>query len=281
MTQPIVHIVFAISGGGLLRQALWMAGRDEKVVEIWGDLNVGPLDPSDPAARAKWLEKEIGRVEPETSSECTWNETRFPDHRKVAWFTRRSAMEYAGFLGWLWQRGDAPCDIVDLTDVEIKDPPRAGPPESWTLPSLASLHPDIIHHNRLWDLARKLLESERLGYREQWEQCLFENALLRVIEGGRLVSAPISFFDPLLMSHVREVWRSVSAVFSSVINSHWDDGVRQTDDAFLAARIRALAESGRLELRGEIDRSFSLGQVRWARWLRGAESITMKPGRTS
>jgi hypothetical protein len=262
MMQPIVHIVFAISGGGLLRQALRKAGRDEKVAEIWPDLNVGPLDPSDPAARAKWLEKEIGRVEPEASSERIWNETRFPDHRNVAWFTRRSAIEYAGFLGWLWQRGEAPCDIVDLTDVEIKYPPRTDPPEPWTLPSLALLHPDIIHRNKLWDLARPLPMSERLKHRELWAQCLAENAPLRVIEDGKLVSAPISNFDSLLIYHIGGKWQSISNLFSSVTNFHGDDGLWQTDDEFLAARIRALVESGQLEIRGDTVRSFTLGQVR-------------------
>jgi len=165
----------------------------------------------------------------------------------------------------VWHHGDTPCDVVDLTDVEIKYPPRADPPGPWILPSLALLPHDIIHRNKLWDLARPLPKSERLGYRKQWKQCLAENAPLRVIEDGKLVSAPISFFDPLLMSHVREMWRSVVSVFSSVTISHWDDGVLQTDDAFLAARMRALAESGRLEIRGEIDRRFSLCEVRWAR----------------
>jgi hypothetical protein len=264
MTQPIVHIVFAISGGSLLRRALKKAGRNDAVIEMWNDLNVGPIDPSDPEGRAKWLEREFG-PEYTAPSESAAREAGFSDHYKVAWFTRRSAMEYADFLGWLWQRGDNPCDIVDLTDVDIDYLPQEGPPPAWVPPSLAVLNPDIIHFNKLWNLARKLPEIERLGYREQWEQCQADNAPLRVIEGERLASAPISFFDSLLMSHVGEMWRSVLTIFSLVTHSHWDDGVRQTDDTFLASRIRALAESGRLELRGEIDRSFSLGQVRWAR----------------
>ena len=40
MTQPIVHIVFALSGGGGLRQALRKAGRDEKVVDVIVGLRV-------------------------------------------------------------------------------------------------------------------------------------------------------------------------------------------------------------------------------------------------
>jgi hypothetical protein len=243
------------------------AGRDHEVVEIWHNLNVGPIDPSDPAARAKWLEKEIGRTEPEDTapSERASIEAELSDHRKVAWLTRRSAMEYAGFLDWLWHRGDGPCDIVDLTDVKIEYPPREGGPGPWILPSLALLNHNIIHRNKLWDLARPLPLTERLGYRELWKQCLAENAPLRVIEGGKIVSAPISFFDSLLMSHVTDKWRSIAMVFSAVTNFHWDDGLWQTDEAFLAARMRTLVESGLLEIRGDAGRSIALGEVRRTR----------------
>jgi len=192
-------------------------------------------------------------------------EADLSDDHKVAWFTRRSAMEYAGFLDWLWHRGDAPCDIVDLTNVEIADPPRDGPPEPWTLPSLALLNPDIIHHNKLWDLARPLPMTERLGFREQWGQCLAENALLRVIEGDKIVSAPISFFDSLLVSPVTDNWRPIAMVFSLVTVSHWGDGLWQTDDDFLTVRMRTLAKSGRIEIGGETARSFTAGEVRRAR----------------
>jgi hypothetical protein len=240
-----------------------MAGREEKVVEIWHDLNIGPIDPSDPAGRAKWLEKEIG---PENifTSERAALEADYPDQHKVAWFTRRSAMEYAGFLGWLWHRGDTPCDIVDLTDVEIKYPLQTEPPGPWRLPSLALLPYDIIHRNKLWDLCRPLPMTERLKHRELWQQCLAENAPLRVIEDGKLASAPISFFDPLLIYHIGRQWQSIARVFSSVTNFHWEDGVWQTNDAFLAARIRTLVESGQLEIRGHTGLLFTRGEVRQA-----------------
>jgi Protein of unknown function len=59
--------------------------------------------------------------------------------------------------------------------------------------SIALLAPDIIARNRLWDLAEPLQPAERLRYRELWGQLLSENAPLRVLNGDKLVSAPISF----------------------------------------------------------------------------------------
>jgi len=268
MTQTIAHFVFTLSGAGCLVQALRKADRDDPVVATCHDLHFGPIDPSDPSSRAKWLENELGRIDLKDAarSERDWDEARFPGHRKVAWLTRRSAMEYAGFLDWLWHRGDTPCDLVDLSEVKISRPQAHGstPPKA-SPTSLALLHHDIIARNRLWDLAEPLQTTERLRYRELWGQLLSENAPLRVIDGDKLVSAPISFFDSLLMSFVTDKWQKVSMVFSLATISCWDDGIDQTDFPFLAARMRALVESGRLEIRDETARDIVFGEVRLAR----------------
>jgi len=104
--------------------------------------------------------------------------------------------------------------------------------------------------------------TERLRYRELWGQLISENAPLRVIEGDKLVSAPISFFDSMLMSYVTDKWRRAVIVFSSVTISHWDDEIWQTDETFLAARMRTLVESGRVEIRGETSPDMIRDEVR-------------------
>jgi hypothetical protein len=268
MTQTIAHFVFTPSGAGCLVRALRKAGRDDLVVATCHDLNFGPIDPSDPSSRAKWLENELGRIERKDAapSERDWDEARFPGHRKVAWLTRRSAMEYAGFLDWLWHRGDTPCDVVDLSEVKISHPPELAPPRPpVSATRLASLHPDTIRHNKLWDLAEPLETTERRRYRELWQQLIAENAALRVIDGDKLVSAPISFFDSLLMSYATGNWQKVSIVFSWVTISYWNADIHQIDDTFLAARMHALVERGLVEIRGEIALDIVFGEVRLAK----------------
>jgi hypothetical protein len=251
MTQTIAHFVFTLSGAGCLVQALRKADRDDLVVATCHNMHLGPIDPSDPSSRAKWLENELGRIDRKdpARSERDWDEARFPGHRKVAWLTRRSAMEYAGFLDWLWHRGDAPCEVVDLSEVKVFYLPEHGSRPPRLAVTLGMLHHDTIAHNKLWDLAKPLPTTERLRYRELWGQLLSENAPLRVIGGDRLVSAPISFFDSLLMSYVTDDWQKVSRVVGPAMVSQMD--IVQTGDTFLAARINALAESGRLDIRGK------------------------------
>jgi len=268
MTEVVAHFVFTHSGGGCLVRALREAGRDDMVVVTDHNLNFGPIYPSDQAARAKWLEEEFGGIDRKDAvrSERVWDEARFPDHRKVAWLTRQSAMEYAGFLDWLWHRGDTPCDLVDLSEVDISHPGDIDPsqPKAWPK-SLALLGHDTIAHNRLWDLAKPLAMADRLRYRELWQQLISEDAPLRVIEGDKLVSAPASFFDSLIMSCVTDGWRKTARVLSEVATSHWDDSIWQTNERFLQARMRFLAEIGRVEVRGETGRDFNSSEVRLAR----------------
>ena len=56
MTQTVLHFVFTLSGAGCLVRALRKAGRDDKVIASFDLMSFGPIDPSDPASRRKWLE---------------------------------------------------------------------------------------------------------------------------------------------------------------------------------------------------------------------------------
>src|SRR6266700_2012284 len=227
MGQTIAHFVFTPSGAGCLVQALRKAGRDDQVIACFDDLSFGPIDPADPSVRAEWVEKELGRTgwnEVSSRSERLWDETRFPSNRKVAWLSRRSAMEYAGFLEWLWRLGDVPCEVVDLSEVTISHRPEHAPPRPPALAmSLGILSPDIMRRDKLWDLAAPLPKAAQERYRDLWQQLRAENAPLRVVEGDKLVSAPISFFDSVLMSHVTDKWQKVSRIVGEAMASQMDD----------------------------------------------------------
>jgi hypothetical protein len=254
VTQTVLHFVFTLSGAGCLVQALRQAGRDDQVVVTSNDMEFGPINPGDLESRAKWVESELGpsdwnRIS--LRSDRVWDEARFPDHRKVVWLTRRSAMEFAGFLDWLWVRDDVPCDVVDLSEIKIPYRPEHGPRQPRLAISLGMLHPDIIRGDKLWDLAEPLQMAERRRHRELWDKLRSENAMLCISDGDKLVSVPISFFDPVLMSYVTDNWQKVSRVVGPAMASQMSDDIVQTGDMFLSARVNALAESGNLEIRGK------------------------------
>jgi len=255
MTRAPLHVVFTPSGAGCLRHALAIAGRADQVISAFDSLSFGPINPPDLPLRSKWVEEELGwtgwhDIAPET--DAFWREALSPGRRKVAWLSRRSAMEYAGFLEWLWRMDDAPCDVVDLSEVKVSHGPERDPPQPSTLAlSLGIIPTNVICRDKLWDLAEPLHPAARQRYRVQWQQLRSENAPLRVIESGELVSAPISFFDKRLLSCVTNDWQKVARVVAETLAAEMDDEVLQVGDIVLAARIDSLVESGRLEMQGK------------------------------
>jgi hypothetical protein len=117
-----LHIVFNPSAAAGLRDALRQAGRDERVVSLFDSLSFGPINPPDPELRRTWVEEELGYTGREkVVGEATsfWPEALSISNRRIAWLSRRSAQEYAGFLEWLWRLGKEPIEVIDLTDVMV------------------------------------------------------------------------------------------------------------------------------------------------------------------
>ena len=274
---PILHVVFTDTGAADLREALKTSGRDDAVVCLADNLSFGPIDPVDPEARRNWVEKELGFTgwpsTPEQDGDngwedisvrahAFWNESLSQRHRKIAWISRRSAMEYAGFLEWLWRLGDAPCEVVDLSEVKISYRPEHGPPRR---PRLAMLDHNTICNNDLWDLAEPLQMSARGRDLDLWRQLRSENAPLRVIDGDKLVSAPITFFDSLLLSHVKANWLKVARVVGEALTDQTMDRAFQTCDMVLAARINSFVKSGVVEFQGKSPFALRFSEVRLPR----------------
>ena len=135
MAASTLHIVFNPSAAAGLREALRQAGRGERVVGLFDCLSFGPINPPDPELRRKWVEEELGYTGwEEVVGEATsfWSEALSIGNRRIAWLSRRSAQEYAGFLEWLWRLGEEPTEVVDLTDVMV-----AGNDNGTTKPHLA------------------------------------------------------------------------------------------------------------------------------------------------
>ena len=253
MIASTLHVVFNSSAAAGLRDALRQAGRDESVVGLFDSLSFGPINPPDPEVRRKWVEEELGYTRwEEVVGEATsfWPESLSIGNRRIAWLSRRSAQEYAGFLEWLWRLGEEPIEVIDLTDVMVAGKDRPTKPRLAI--SLAILPPYQILENDLPDRTEKLPSLLRAQYRELWGRLRAENAPLRVLSEGELVSAPLSFFDPLLLSCTTPEWQKAAKIIGEAL---WDSSttlVHQTGDLVLSARVRALANAGRLECRGDL-----------------------------
>ena len=248
MSEATLHIVIGDSAGGSLRQALKAAGQKAQVIAICDDLSFGPIDPPNPELRATWAERELGFTNDEgrwlAEAAAFWASALSASGRRMIWVARRSAYEYAGFLELLWRLGDKPCEVVDLTDIEIdwRDGTRS------PLRGTGELHADHIRENALWDRAAPLAPAARERYREMWRKLRAENAPFRIVADQDLVSAPISFFDELLLSCTGTEWQKTACVIGEAIAKY----EASVGDLVLLGRIRALVAAGSLEARGDL-----------------------------
>jgi uncharacterized protein DUF3658/uncharacterized protein DUF1835 len=256
MVTPSLHVVFAPSAAVDLRRALAEAGRTDRVVCPFDNYGFGPIHPPDADARRRWVEDELGCAGWEDvigQTDAFWRESLSAPDRKVAWFSRRSAQEYSGFLEWLWRLGDLPCQVVDLTDVTVVGRSQDGKPTPPTpATSVALLHWYQILDNGLLNRAESLSSGARQQYVDLWRRLRAENAPLRVLGTDGLASAPISYFDSLLLSYATREWQKTALVVGKSLASFLDNSLLQTGDLVLAARVRALSAAGLLESQGNL-----------------------------
>jgi hypothetical protein len=280
MTARVVHVVFGSAAADTLRQALAEDGCPEEVVSSDDDFRLGPIASADAAGRVRgindilgsddWLDSDDGPgSDDELESDDGLGSNRWDlvvagnapllaasiaqDIRPVVWFSRRDAYSYAGFLWWLSHLGEAPCEIVDVTEMMIVGDPagdRLLPPHLAVSPGLVPPHEMV----RLREMARPLLPEERRRYQSRWQSLVRENAPLRVLDNGELVSAPITFFDPLLLSCVISSWRKMLRIVGEAMGRLYEDELSQTGDWLLFVRLRHLAETGVVEWEGDITR---------------------------
>jgi hypothetical protein len=185
MTEATQHIVFSDYGAEILRAALAVAGRDERVIALPDDLRFGPIAPGDVGQRCSWCEAQFGAEgwqDVAAQTQEFWQAALGPGHNHVVWMSRRSVQDYTGFLEWLWRLGDAPCAVIDLTEVKVvhrDDAGRLSRPHFAVC--LALLSGAQIIDGKLFDRAQPLAAEARRRERALWQKLREENAPLRVI----------------------------------------------------------------------------------------------------
>lgn len=256
MSKRRLHVLFGGSGAFSVRQAIERTGRPDGVVCFHDFFEFGPINPPDPMARARWVDKVLDVADWEgvaAQTETAMTECAATDGRFVAWVSRRDAHSYSGFLQWLSRIGDKPCDTIDVTELMITTRRRdgeRGPPSRVISPS--DLAPDQIIETGLLEQSAPLTAVDRDRYRALWTALRAENAPLRIVGTGGLVSAPITIFDSMIKSSATNSWSKMTRVLGEVLVQSWEGDFQPVGELVLAARIRALAEAGDLEWRGDL-----------------------------
>jgi hypothetical protein len=228
-----LHVSFSDSASGSLRVALAEAGRSDDIVTCLDDFSFGPINPDDPETRARWVETELGFPGDRfrTPNDGAVTAAQAAAVPPIVWVAPGHAGITASFLWWLSQ--------MEGKDIRLM-----------TAPKFPQLQPASIRE--LFGREVALSDAQRADYLSLWERLKSENAPFRVLTNDlRLVSAPIDHFDAGLIELLTTEWQRTISILSHALAYQEDAGLRQSGDVILAARLRALAEAGVIDVRGD------------------------------
>lgn len=252
VSVEVVHAAWGVSRAESVRDALRLQGCTDRVVALTHDLSVGPIDSFDPAVRRAWFEANLRSdeepCEEPADSEAPWVEATAVGVHPVHWVCLSDAAEYACFLEFVFRMAGRPFDVVDATGLDV---PGAGRVSS--IRSLGQLRPAEIVAAGLAERRRPYSRAESDAAVAAWTRLRLENAPLRVLRDGRLVSVPLTHFDAILMGQASGEREPLIKLVARVLNK-LDSGLDQPGQGcsyeLLFARILALGVAGALEVTG-------------------------------
>jgi hypothetical protein len=271
MKIPVRHIFFSDTAARSLAEALQECGQDDRVLHLSDNLSLGPINPYDPVRRGEWIRGELMDFDeaewPFGNSQTFWNEALANSDRRIAWVSKCSAHEYAGFLEFVWRLGDAACDVIEFDRQEVSYRDRTGRLRRSFVITLGEMAPELFAETRWWECAVPLNPETRERCRADWARLRDENAPLRILDENGMISAPLTYFDDLLMSYTAGQWRKSARVLGEALMSFIDGPFDQVSEFVLHARLRALVRAGRLESKGDLCQP-RFSEVRWQdkRW---------------
>ena len=221
-------------------------GSSDIVASFGDDLSWGPIG-ADVARRARYLEDACpipggwGWL-PEAHAEFRRDVAR-PSVERFIWVTRNSPSELSGYLAYLADHSHLNADVI-RPDLHLPLHPLYGPRLS-----TGELSPDEMA-DVLDNAPRKPVQEDETLF-TRWRVLQSEDALLRIVSNGGLVSASGDHFDRLLLAAATEEWKRGVSLVGDALTASFDERLCLSSD-FLFSRLSHLVKSGQLEADGDV-----------------------------
>jgi hypothetical protein len=102
-------------------------------------------------------------------------------------------------------------------------------------------------------LARPVTLSEFEIDPDEWRKIVEENAIVRILEGGKKIAGKEeTFYDNEILKNLTAEWQKATRVLSNTLNRM----KIKTGDVFIMWRIKQLIIEGRIEITGDTDKSW-------------------------
>jgi hypothetical protein len=251
-----VHVVFGRCTADTLRNALPLLGSTERVIGLPDILSVGPINPPDPALRDAWF-KSVLRTDTTLRAEldgdlidveAIWADATAPAVAPVFWVCFKSPMEHAAFLAFAARMQDRAFDIIDATNLDFTTTDGVHTPCS-----LGLMRVQDIVASKMYATRRPVSSDERRSATRTWSELQHANAPFRIVRDGRLVSAPLTHYDAVLVEQASQDWEIGARLIGRVITKLGFENAphgQATSDDVIFGRMITLGERGALDVLG-------------------------------
>ncbi|MCD2421291.1 DUF1835 domain-containing protein [Niabella pedocola] len=124
-------------------------------------------------------------------------------------------------------------------------------------------------------LARPVTLSEFEIDPDEWNKLVQENAVVRILEGGKKIAGrDASFYDDEILKNLTGEWQKATRVLSNTLNRM----KIKTGDLFIMWRMKELITAGKITAEGETDKDWKSFDVRLAGKKETAEELAADAG---
>lgn len=117
-------------------------------------------------------------------------------------------------------------------------------------------------------LARPITLSEYEVDPDEWKKLSEENAMVRILEGGKkIVGKEINFYDAEIVKNLSNEWQKASRVLHNTLNRM----KIKTGDVFLMSRIKQMIADGKIDVTGDVNKGWKDFEIK----LKTAQQLTI------
>lgn len=264
-----MHIVFQLADVQTLRKAIEL---DETltgdIVQIKDDFAVGPIENIDTeegwSARENWW-RDLLNDSPYSHE----NLVESFDDRKTVEEIKQRLNEGEELWIWMGQNQHDVCSYYWLVSQLKEYQGRVVILYFNNLPFINEkgqiFYPTALHEIlpkeflKAKKLNRKVTLSEFEVDPDEWKKLCIENAMIRILEGGKkIVGKDEDFYDKDIINGLSNDWQKGNRAMQSIFGKM----KIKTGDVYLLWRMKKLAEEGKIEINGDTSKSWKDFEVR-------------------
>lgn len=267
----ILHIVFQEADVAVLQKAMELDQTLQgEILEIKDEFAVGPLENIDTAegwqARENWWKSLL-----EQSPYSHDNLAGSFDDRKTVHELKRTLDVKEEEIAWLWlgQNQHDVCGYFWLISQLKAYQGRIFVLYLNNLPFINEngniFYPTTLHaiQPKEFSKAKKLNRAVTLSEFEvdpdEWKRLSSENAIIRILEGGKKIAGQeVNFYDKDILDNLTGEFQKGNRAMATILSKM----KIKTGDVFLLWRMKHLASEGKLEINGDTTKSWKEFEVR-------------------